>query len=154
MRYTSLLLTLGSLVLAALAQSQTPDKLDGEVAAFVTDWAGNDSDRIAAHFTDDGNLIVPNSPTMTGRDSIAKTMKNVVSDPRWSLILQPVQVEVSKGGDLGYARGTYVLKAIDPGSGKVATEKGRFIAIFRKQSDGTWKAVQQISNPESATLGN
>jgi uncharacterized protein (TIGR02246 family) len=161
MRHTSILLTLGLLILAGRAQTQAPDNREaaaralryGEVAAFVKDWAGKDSDRIAAHFTDDGSVMVPNSPTMTGKDSIAKSMKSVVADPRWSLALLPVQVEVSKGGDLGYARGTYVLTAIDPGSGKVAKEKGRFVTIFRKQTDGTWKAVHQISNPESATLG-
>jgi hypothetical protein len=37
--------------------------------------------------------MVPNSPTMTGKDSIAKTMKDVLTDPNWSLALQPVQVE-------------------------------------------------------------
>jgi len=31
-----------------------------------------DVDRMAAHFTDNANLIVPNSPTMTGKDAIAK----------------------------------------------------------------------------------
>jgi uncharacterized protein (TIGR02246 family) len=66
---------------------------DGEVAAFVKDWAGKDADRIAAHFTDDGNVMTPNSPMMTGKDAIAKAMKYGLADPNWSLALQPVQVE-------------------------------------------------------------
>jgi uncharacterized protein (TIGR02246 family) len=141
------------------AQSSPPDTREadaralreGEVAAFVKDWGGKDVDRIAAHYTDDGNLIVPNSPMMTGRDAIGKAMKNVVADPNWSLALQPVQVEVSRSGDLGYTRGTYVLTAVDPASKKAVTEKGRFVAIFRKQADGSWKAVQDINNAESAS---
>ncbi|HWE49642.1 MAG TPA: SgcJ/EcaC family oxidoreductase [Bryobacteraceae bacterium] len=146
------------LILAGAGQSfaaesrAVRDLRDGEVASFVRDWAGRDADRIAAHFTDDGNLMIPNSPTMAGRASIARTMKNVVTDPAWSLALHPLQVEVSRGGDLGYARGTYILTAVDPGSKKTATEKGRFVTIFRKGADGKWKVVQQISNPESATL--
>ncbi len=154
---SSISFTLGFLILTACSQSPSQDKREadtralreGEVAALVKDWAGKDADRIAAHFTDDGNVMVPNSPTMTGRDTIAKTMKDPLADPNWSLAMQPVQVEVSSGGDLGYARGTYVLTATDPASKKVGTEKGRFVIIFRKQSDGSWKAVQQISNTET-----
>ena len=59
-------------------------------------------------------------------------------------------MEVSRGGDLGYTRGTYVLTATDPASKKVATEKGRFVAVFRKQADGSWKAVQDINNAETS----
>jgi len=122
---------------------------EGEVAAFVKDWGGKDADRIAAHYTDDGSLMIPNSPVMTGKDAIGKGLKDALADPNWSLALQPVQVEVSKGGDLGYTRGTYMLIATDPGSKKAVTEKGRFVTIFRKEADGAWKAVQDINNAEA-----
>jgi uncharacterized protein (TIGR02246 family) len=122
---------------------------EGELAAFVRDWGGKDVDRIAAHYTDDGTLMVPNSPMMSGRDAIAKGMRNVFADPNWSLALQPTQVEVSRDGDLGYSRGTYVLTATDSASRKTATEKGRFLVIFPKQGDGSWKAIQEISNAEA-----
>ena len=122
---------------------------EGEVAAFVKDWGGKDADRIAAHYTDDGSLMIPNSPVMTGKDAIGKGLKDALADPNWSLALQPVQVEVSKGGDLGYTRGTYVLIATDPASKKAVTEKGRFVTIFRKEADGAWKAVQDINNAEA-----
>ena len=122
---------------------------DGEVAAFIKDWSGKDADRIAAHYTDDGNVIIPNTPMMTGKAAIAKAMKDALADPNWSLALQPVQVEVSKGSDLGYARGTYVLIATDPASKKAATEKGRFVTVFRKEADGSWKAIQNINNAEA-----
>ena len=55
---------------------------------------------------------------MTGKDTIGKVMKDALADPNWSLALQPVQVDVSRGGDLGYTRGTYVLTATDPASKK------------------------------------
>ena len=159
-RHSSIFFTLGFLILAGCSQPPAPDNReadanalgDGEVAAFVKDWGGKDAERIAAHYTDDGNLIVPNAPVMTGKDAIAKGMKDALADPNWSLALQSVQVEVSRGGDLGYSRGTYVLTATDPASKKVATEKGRFVAIFRKQADGSWKAVQDINNAETAAI--
>ena len=62
--------------------------------------------------------------------------------------MQFCRPEVSWSGDLGYLRGIYVLTASDP-SKEVATEKGRFITIFRKEADGLWKAVQEIRNAEA-----
>ncbi len=155
--YSSIFPTLGFLILTACSQSPAPDNREadvlalraGAVAAFVKDWGGKDADRIAAHYADDGNLMVPNAPMMTGKGAISTGMKDVLTDPNWSLALQPVQVEVSRAGDLGYTRGTYVLTATDPSSKKVATEKGRFVAIFRKQADGSWKAIEDISNAEA-----
>ena len=156
-RHPSTLFALGFLILTGCAQSPAPDNReadtralrDGELAAFVKDWAGKDAERIAAHYTDDGNLMVPNAPMMAGKDAIAKGMKEALADPNWSLALQPVQVDVSRSGDVAYTRGTYILTATDPASKKVATEKGRFITIFRKRPDGSWKAEQDISNAES-----
>ena len=156
-RDSSILSTLGFLILTGCSQSPAPDNREadsralreGEVAAFVKDWSGKDADRIAAHYTDDGNVMVPNSPMMTGKDAIGKAMKDALTDPNWSLALQPVQVEVSRSGDLGYTRGTYVLTATDPATKKAVTEKGRFVTIFRKEADGSWKAVQDINNPEA-----
>ena len=156
-RHSSIFFALGFLILTGCSQSPAPDSReadahalrDGEVAAFVKDWGGKDADRIAAHYTDDGNVMVPNSPMMTGKDAIGKAMKDALTDPNWSLALQPVQVEVSRGGDLGYTRGTYVLTATDPASKKAVTEKGRFVTVFRKEADGSWKAVQDINNAEA-----
>jgi uncharacterized protein (TIGR02246 family) len=156
-RHSSTLFTLGVLILTGCSQSPAPDSREadvhalreGEVAAFVKNWGGKDADRIAAHYTDDGNVMVPNSPMMTGKGAIGKAMKDVLADPNGSLALQPVQVEVSRGGDLGYTRGTYVLTATDPASKKAATEKGRFVTIFRKEADGSWKAIQDINNAEA-----
>jgi uncharacterized protein (TIGR02246 family) len=157
MRHSSIFFTLVFLLLTGCSQSPAPDVRaadaqalrDGEIAAFVKDWGGKDADRIAAHYTDDGNVMVPNSPMMTGRGAIGKAMKDALADPNWSLALQPVQVEVSRGGDLGYTRGTYVLTATDPASKKAVTEKGRFVTIFRKEADGSWKAIQDINNAEA-----
>ena len=149
------------MILTGCSPSPAPDNReadahalrDGEVAAFVKDWGGKDTDRIAAHYTDDGNVMIPNSPMMTGKDAIGKALKEAMADPNWSLALQPVQVEVSRSGDLGYTRGTYVLTATDPASKKAVTEKGRFVTIFRKEADGSWKAVQDINNADAPATG-
>jgi uncharacterized protein (TIGR02246 family) len=159
-RHTSIYIALGFLFLTGCSQAPAPDNREadartlreGEAAAFISDWSGKDADRIAAHYTDDGNVMVPNSPVMTGKDAIVKGLKEALADPNWSLSLQTVQVEVSRGGDLGYVRGTYVLTNTDPAARKAVTEKGRFLTVFRKGADGSWKAVQDMNNAEAPAV--
>ena len=97
----------------------------------------------------DGNVMVPNSPTMTGEDAIGRAMKDVLADPNWSLALQPVQVEVS-GAAISATPGEPMCSLPPIRRGKKAvTEKGRFVTVFRKEADGSWKAVQEINNAEA-----
>ena len=79
-RHVSVRLAVGFLILAGCSQPPAADTREadqkalreGEVAAFVKDWRGKDADRIAAHYADDGNAIIPNAPIMTGRTRSAK----------------------------------------------------------------------------------
>jgi hypothetical protein len=43
-----------------------------------------------------------------------------------------------------------LFTATDPASKKAITETGRFVTIFRKEADGSWKVVQEIDNAEAA----
>jgi ketosteroid isomerase-like protein len=124
---------------------------EGEAAAFIRDWSGKDVDRIVDHYSDDGSVMVPNLPIITGKDAMRKALKDVLADPNWSLALEIAQVEVSKSGDLGYVRGTYVNSMTDPAGKKKAkvTEKGKFLTVFRKQAGGSWKAVQDMNNADA-----
>ena len=146
--------------IAARSQSPVPDSReadaralgDGEVAAFVKDWGGKDVDRIAAHYTDDGNVMVPNAPMMTGKIAIAQGMKDALTDPNCSFALQPVQVEVSTGSNLGYTRGTYMLTATDPLSKKVATERAGLSIFFAiRRTDRGRQSSWSASGPRSDT---
>lgn len=51
-------------------------------------------------------------------------------------------------GDLAYIRGSYAYKATPKVSGEAVIEdKGKFITLYRRQADGSWKAI--IDAPSS-----
>ncbi len=60
-------------------------------------------------------------------------------------MLAPTKVEASRGGDLGYSIGTYELTTYDP-TGKPVTDCSKYVAVWKKQADGNWKAVADIFN--------
>jgi uncharacterized protein (TIGR02246 family) len=116
--------------------------------AWNKDWAAKDLDRIAAHYADDANLMVAGMPIFAGKEAIRNGLKQLLADPNLALSFEPTQVEVAKGGDLAYTRGTYTMTMTDPASKKAGTEKGKYVTVYRKAADGSWKAVQDINNAD------
>ena len=85
---------------------------------------------------------------MSGKDAIRAGMKDAIADPKFSLDLKTAKVYVSKD-DLAYSQGTYSTIATDPKTKKLMTETGRYVEVYKKQSDGSWKIVEDINSPDA-----
>ncbi len=49
-------------------------------------------------------------------------------------------MEIKSSGDMGVCAGTYLFEV--PGeSGVPVEQRGKFVTVFARQSDGSWKAV-------------
>jgi uncharacterized protein (TIGR02246 family) len=111
---------------------------------WVQDWQAKDSSKIMAHYADDAVLIVPASPAVTGKDAISKSLAGMLADPALSLKFQAAKTDVAKSGDLAYTQGSYTLTMTDPQSKQVINDHGNYVTTYRKEADGTWKAVTDI----------
>ena len=152
--YATVVCTLGLLILSGCSQApaDTHDAdaralRDGE-AAWNKDWASKDADKIMAHYADDANLLVAGMPIASGKDAIHKALVGLLQDPAIALSFQAAQVEIAKDGDIGYTRGTYTMTMTDPATKKPVTEKGKYITVYRKGADGSWKATQDMNNAD------
>lgn len=112
------------------------------------DFVSKDVDKLAAHYADDAVLMIPGMPAVTGKEAIHTALKQMETDPAMLLAFHASKMDVSKSGDLAYTRGTYTLKMTDPESKQVVSEQGSYVTTYRKQADGTWKAVVDISTSE------
>jgi len=142
----------GCVALAALTvacSNSMPDTHDADVAAlkdneaaWVKDAATKDVDKWAAHYTDDASLLMAEAPIVTGKDGIRAALKPFLSDPNFALTFGATKVDVAKSGDLGYTQGTYSMTATNPATKAPSEEKGKYLTVYRKQADGSWKAVE------------
>jgi uncharacterized protein (TIGR02246 family) len=121
---------------------------DGEVA-WASDWAAKDLDKIVSHYADDADVLNPDTPIMKGKDAIRTGIGGLLTDKGLSLSFTTVSAQVSKGGDLGYTEGTYSMTMTNPKSKKVVTEKGKYVTVYKKQADGSWKAIEDINNADA-----
>ena len=119
-------------------------------AEWVKDLQAKDLDKDVAHYADDASFLMPNMPIQTGKEAIRAVHREMLADPKLSLEFAPSKVDISKGGDLAYTQGAYTMTSTDPRTKKPATEKGKYITIYRKQADGSWKAVEDMLNVDAA----
>ena len=149
----SLLLLAGSVACnqAPTTPPPPPDTHDADVqaikdteAAWVKASAAKDAEKFASFYTDDASLLLQDMPAVTGKEAIAKSIKGMMSDPNFSLTFQGSRFDVAKSGDLGFSQGSYTMTMTNPKSKKAVTDKGKYLTVFKKQTDGTWKAVEDM----------
>jgi ketosteroid isomerase-like protein len=63
----------------------------------------------------------------------------------YAIKMVTIKTEISDGGDLGYALGTYEQTAPDK-SGTLTNTVGKWMSVFKKQPDGSWGAVADTFN--------
>ena len=60
--------------------------------------------------------------------------------------------KIDVAGDLAYARGKFTEKYTDRKTGKAMTDSGSYLAVYKKQDDGSWKVIDDfvVADPNSA----
>jgi len=81
-----------------------------------------------------------------GRDAIFKFMAD---SPSGQLLWKPVGADLARSGELGYTWGTYEFRARDAAA-KPVTHHGKYVTVWKKQRDRSWKFVVDIGNTNPA----
>ena len=71
-------------------------------AAWVRDIAKKDVVKFASYYSFDASFLMPNAPTVNGRENIKAGFKPTLADPNFALTFQSPRAEASKGGDFVY----------------------------------------------------
>jgi len=137
------------------APAPPPDTHDADVKAIHDsevqankDWAAKNADGLTGFYAEDAVLMTPGAGPMSGKAAIGSALKQMVSDPALSLTFEASKTDVAKSGDLGYTQGSYKMTVTDPATHKVISDHGSYVTTFRKQADGSWKAVADIATSE------
>ncbi len=121
---------------------------DGEIA-WNNDWSSKDLDKIMSHYADNATEMIAGAPLMSGKDAIRAGLSQFLQDKNLSLSFTTATAEVAKSGDIAYTQGTYTLMQTDPKTKKPVMEKGKYVTVYKKQTDGSWKAIEDINNADA-----
>jgi ketosteroid isomerase-like protein len=146
--------TCGSIALAALcacahgSNVASPDAVLAADREFARDTAARGAEAWASWFAPDGLMFPAGKPAVQGRERIRELMSDL-RDPRTgegelTIEWEPIGGGMSASGDLAW---TY-------GSARIATPHGersaRYLTVWRKQPDGTWRVQADLGNPGPA----
>ncbi len=105
------------------------------------------ADGYASFVTDDAVWLPPNGALVEGRDAVRAWVQPFTEAEDSSVTWEATRVEVSAAGDLAYSMGTYEYSLKDA-EGNPVSGKGKFVDIWKKQTDGSWKAAIGIWNSD------
>lgn len=96
---------------------------------------------VQAFYTDDATLLPPNAPTIRGADRIRDFWKGLIDAGGADVTLETTQVDSS--GEIAYGVGTYSFTMPSASGGRVR-DNGKYLVVYRRQPDGTWRAVADM----------
>jgi ketosteroid isomerase-like protein len=96
----------------------------------------------AAFFTEDALFLPPNQKKLRGRKAIQELIQSWI-DHIGGTMSNPM-MEFGAGGDLAYQVATYAFKDT------MSPDQGKFVEIFRRQQDGSWKVYLTIYNSDKS----
>ena len=134
----------GTAQAAAVDVNAIADEIRQIEARWVSEYASGDADGLVAHYSPDATLMQPGVPAVRGVDRIASAMADAIKDGA-AFSINTEKVEVAKSGDWAYSRGTYTLAATNRGNKLDGRHTGSYVTIYKKQDDGSWKAVEDIT---------
>jgi uncharacterized protein (TIGR02246 family) len=112
--------------------------------AWMKDIGSKDPEKWASYYADDASVLLVNAPPITGRDNIRAALKPLLADPNFALTFSSSKIDVARSGELAFTQGAYSMTMTDPKTKQPATERGKYLSVFRKQADGKWKAVEDM----------
>jgi ketosteroid isomerase-like protein len=135
---------LGAVVLAATGCGRSVDVEEERRALLAADrqfaQSTKDVDLFMSYWMPDATAHLSGSPAARGVDAIRTSFAERVAAPGVSLSWAPERAEVSAAGDLGYTIGAYEMTAGG------ATDRGKYLTVWKKQPEGTWKVIEDIAN--------
>lgn len=123
------------------------DAIRAASGAWSQAYVAKDLDKSSAVYTDDAIVMSPKAAPVHGKDTIRKGLAQMFAIPGPGLSFQTTSVEVARSGDIAYETGTYDFVTTTK-NGKTNDEKGKYVVVWKKQSDGSWKAAVDIDNTD------
>ena len=147
-------------ILAGCSQTPAPAFVNRETdikslraaqEAAIEAFVSKNADHMVSAYSADASLMFPNSPILQG-EGLRTAIRALAADPNFSMRFSTDKVEVASSGEVGYTRGTYTMTMSDPNSKKILRENGKYVTIYARQADGSWKMIEDINNADAPAV--
>jgi ketosteroid isomerase-like protein len=111
--------------------------------------AAKDVDQTIAFYSDDAIVFPPNATSAATKEAIRNGWKEMFGSPGSMISWQPTKVQVGKAGEMAWVSGTYEM-TLNDANGKPINDRGKYLEVWQKQTDGNWKCAADMWNSNLA----
>lgn len=130
---------------AVLAEAR--QAIDKGNAQWVEAWDKADASLISGLFAPDGVLLGRNGKLFKGPKQIFERMKTVMEAAGKGVKATVTTVDLWLDGDTAYETGKYGYTSQE--KGQPVTDEGRYVTIWKRQTDGSWKIIMDMGVPKN-----
>ena len=112
--------------------------------------AAKDVEQTTAFYSNDAIVFPPNATSAATKEAIRNGWKEMFASPGFVISWQPTRVQVAKTGEMAWVSGTYE-STMNDASGKPINDRGKYLEVWEKQTDGKWKCAADMWNSDLAT---
>ena len=121
--------------------------IDKGNAQWIEAWEKGDPEMLAAIFDDDGVMLPQGGKVFKGRQQILERQKGAMQSVTRPIKVSVITVKIWLDGNTAYETGKYKYEYTE--KGKPVTEEGRYVTIWKRQGDGSWKLSMDMAVPET-----
>lgn len=121
--------------------------IDKGNAQWIEAWDKADASLIASLFAADGVMLSRNGKFFKGTEQVSERMQKVLGGAGKGVKATVTTVDLWLDGDTAYETGTYSYKFQQ--NGKPVNDEGRYVTIWKRQTDGSWKIASDMGVPKS-----
>jgi len=120
-------------------------------AKFTDAMSKGDTATMFANYADDATMMMAGAPAWNGRAAIATGLSGMMSqyavtNPKFTTW------DVMVSGDVAVETGAYEMTMQEKGK-KAINDKGKYLTVWKRQADGSWKIVRDIANTDLPPTG-
>ena len=121
--------------------------IDKGNAQWIEAWDRADATLIASLFADDGVMLGRNGKFFKGPKEILERMKTVMEAAGKGVKATVTTVDLWLDDDIAYETGKYSYTSVE--KGQPITDAGRYVTIWHRQSDSSWKIIMDMGVPKN-----
>jgi uncharacterized protein (TIGR02246 family) len=122
--------------------------LNAARSAFMAGYEKGDADAIGQLYHPDAISESNGQPTLKGREAIVASLKGMFGQVSVKATLTPDETRTL--GSVGLDRGHYAITVTPKSGAPPATGEGRYMVIYVKGPDGSWKVSRDMDNAAGA----
>lgn len=129
------------------AKRSAHDAIVAAYKAFEDAFFQGDAEALSQIYTEDAEWLVPGAPPIRGRAAIAGAWKGVLGSGGNRVRIDVREVEET--GDWAFDIGAFTATAPDGGT----LNAGKYVVVWRREPDGSWKTYRDIFHWDVAPSG-